>query len=117
MISQINFEDMVIADIKYVNNTTESIRFEVEYAPVAPVYLYTSAMSLACVSAFLKAGFILKTIMMLLFIAIQTSILWTSNLFDTYKILYDSWPLAFQGLLLLLLIAIILLFMESKAQS
>ena len=113
---QINFEDLVIEDIKYVNNTTEIIPFEVDYAPVAPVYLYTSAMSLTCVSAFLKAGFILKTLLMLGFIAAQVAILWTSTLFETYQILYDSLPLAFYGLLYLLLVASILHCLDRQGE-
>lgn len=73
-----------------VNDTTEEITYDDEFAPVAPVYLYMCAISLAAVSAFLKSGFLVKGLLMVLFIAIQCSILWTSTLFETYGIYSDA---------------------------
>lgn len=87
---QINFDDLVIADVQLVNNGTEAVTFEVEYAPVAPVYLYTAAISLAAASAFLKSGFIIKLLVMLFFVGVQCSLLWQSSLFETYQMLYNS---------------------------
>lgn len=80
----------MIADVHLVNNITETVTFEVEYAPVAPVYIYMSAISLATVSAFLKQGFIIKLLVMLLFGGVQCSLLWQSSLFETYQILHNS---------------------------
>ncbi|XP_055628937.1 adenylate cyclase type 2 isoform X2 [Toxorhynchites rutilus septentrionalis] len=114
--SVINFDDLVIANVQLVNNTTETVTFEVEYAPVAPVYLYMCAISLAAVSGFLKSGFIMKLLLMLLFIGVQCSLLWQSSLFETYQILYDSWPLAFQGALFLLLIASVLHTLDRQGE-
>ncbi|KFB43382.1 AGAP010436-PA-like protein [Anopheles sinensis] len=114
--SVINFDDLVIADIRFVNNATEEITYDQQYAPVAPVYLYMCAISLAAVSAFLKAGFLVKGLLMALFIAIQCSILWTSSLFETYEILSDSWPLGLRGLLFLLLIAAVLHTLDRQGE-
>ncbi|XP_058119078.1 LOW QUALITY PROTEIN: adenylate cyclase type 2 [Anopheles coustani] len=113
---QINFDDLVIADIRFVNNATEEITYDQQYAPVAPVYLYMCAISLAAVSAFLKAGFLVKGLLMALFIAIQCSILWTSSLFETYEILSESWPLGLRGLLFLLLIATVLHTLDRQGE-
>uniref|UniRef100_A0AAG5DS33 adenylate cyclase n=1 Tax=Anopheles atroparvus TaxID=41427 RepID=A0AAG5DS33_ANOAO len=114
--SVINFDDLVIADIRYVNNATEEITYDQRYAPVAPVYLYMCAISLAAVSAFLKAGFLVKGLLMALFVAIQCSILWTSSLFETYEIISDSWPLGLRGLLFLLLIAAVLHTLDRQGE-
>ncbi|XP_058174640.1 adenylate cyclase type 2 [Anopheles ziemanni] len=114
--SVINFDDLVIADIRFVNNATEEITYDQQYAPVAPVYLYMCAISLAAVSAFLKAGFLVKGLLMALFIAIQCSILWTSSLFETYEILSESWPLGLRGLLFLLLIATVLHTLDRQGE-
>ncbi|EDS33773.1 adenylate cyclase [Culex quinquefasciatus] len=114
--SVINFDDLVIADVQLVNNGTEAVTFEVEYAPVAPVYLYTAAISLAAASAFLKSGFIIKLLVMLFFVGVQCSLLWQSSLFETYQMLYNSWPLAFQGALFLLLIASVLHTLDRQGE-
>ncbi|XP_055530208.1 adenylate cyclase type 2 isoform X2 [Wyeomyia smithii] len=114
--SVINFDDLVIADVHVVNNTTEMVTFEVEYAPVAPVYLYMSAISLATVSAFLQQGFIVKLLLMLFFGGVQCSLLWQSSLFETYQILHNSWPLAFQGALFLLLVASVLHTLDRQGE-
>uniref|UniRef100_A0A182YIP2 adenylate cyclase n=1 Tax=Anopheles stephensi TaxID=30069 RepID=A0A182YIP2_ANOST len=114
--SVINFDDLVIADIHFVNNTTEDIMYDDQFAPVAPVYLYMCAISLAAVSAFLKAGFLVKGLLMALFVAIQSSILWTSSLFEAYGLLSSSWPLGFQGLLFLLLISAVLHTLDRQGE-
>lgn len=64
--------------------------YDDEFAPVAPVYLYMCAISLAAVSAFLKAGFLVKGMLMAIFVAIQSSVLWTSSLFEAYGTLGNS---------------------------
>ncbi|XP_058066441.1 adenylate cyclase type 2 [Anopheles bellator] len=117
--SVINFDDLVIADIHFVSNassTTEEITYDDQFAPVAPVYLYMCAVSLAAVSAFLKSGFLVKGLLMALFITVQCAILWTSSLFETYSILIDAWPLGFQGLLFLLLIATVLHTLDRQGE-
>uniref|UniRef100_A0A2M4BA82 adenylate cyclase n=1 Tax=Anopheles marajoara TaxID=58244 RepID=A0A2M4BA82_9DIPT len=114
--SVINFDDLVVADIHLVNDTAEEITYDDEFAPVAPVYLYMCAISLAAVSAFLKSGFLVKGLLMVLFIAIQCSILWTSTLFETYGIFSDAWPLGFRGLLFLLLIASVLHTLDRQGE-
>nr|XP_029713545.1 adenylate cyclase type 2-like isoform X1 [Aedes albopictus] len=114
--SVINFDDLVIANVLLVNNGTESVTYDVQFAPLAPVYLYMCAISLAAVSAFLKSGFIIKLLLMLLFIGVQCSLLWQSSLFETYQILNNSWPLAFQGGLFLLLIASVLHTLDRQGE-
>lgn len=51
---------------------------------VAPVYLYCCALSLASVSSFLRAGFILKFLVMMIFISVQGCVLSFSNLYCQY---------------------------------
>lgn len=114
--SVINFDDLVIANVLLVNNGTESVTYDVQFAPLAPVYLYMCAISLAAVSAFLQSGFIIKLLLMLLFIGVQCSLLWQSSLFETYQILNNSWPLAFQGGLFLLLIASVLHTLDRQGE-
>uniref|UniRef100_A0A182JXV6 adenylate cyclase n=1 Tax=Anopheles christyi TaxID=43041 RepID=A0A182JXV6_9DIPT len=114
--SVINFDDLVIADIHFVNNTTEDIMYDDAFAPVAPVYLYMCAISLAAVSGFLKAGFLIKGLLMVIFVAIQSSVLWTSSLFEAYGMLGNSWPLGFQGLLFLLLITTVLHTLDRQGE-
>ncbi|XP_065078953.1 adenylate cyclase type 2 isoform X2 [Ochlerotatus camptorhynchus] len=114
--SVINFDDLVIANVLLVNNGTETVTYDVQFAPLAPVYLYMCAISLAAVSAFLQSGFIVKLLLMLFFIGVQCSLLWQSSLFETYQILYNSWPLAFQGALFLLLIASVLHTLDRQGE-
>ncbi|XP_053675122.1 adenylate cyclase type 2 [Anopheles nili] len=114
--SVINFDDFVVADIHFVNNTTEDITYNDTFAPVAPVYLYMCAVSLAAVSAFLKASFLVKGMLMATILAIQSSILWTSSLFEAYGLMSNSWPLGFQGLLFLLLICAVLHTLDRQGE-
>lgn len=51
----------------------------------APVYLFCCALTLAAISAFLKAGFVFKFIAMMICIGVQGAILWSSNLFRDYN--------------------------------
>lgn len=51
---------------------------------ISPIYLFLCGLSLSAISAFLRADFILKLIMMILTVIIQTVILYTSNQFQQY---------------------------------
>lgn len=52
---------------------------------VPPIYLFLCGLSLSAISAFLRAGFILKLVMMILTVILQTVILYTSILFEQYE--------------------------------
>lgn len=52
---------------------------------IPPIYLFLCGLSLSAISAFLRAGFILKLIMMILTVVLQTVILYTSRLFEQYE--------------------------------
>lgn len=56
-----------------------------EYSDIPPVYLFLCGLSLSAISAFLRAGFILKLFMMILTVVLQTIILYTSRLFQQYE--------------------------------
>lgn len=72
-------------------NITDEINFaeiDVQYSqPIetAPVYLFCCAISLAAISAFLRAGFVLKFLCMLCCIAVQGCILSLSKLYSFYS--------------------------------
>lgn len=51
----------------------------------APIYLFSCALSLASISAFLKAGFVLKFFAMFVCIGVQGTVLWSSNLYHSYE--------------------------------
>lgn len=68
--------------------TTQLPRFESYDIP--PFYLFLCGISLSAISAFLRAGFILKLFMMLLTVILQTVILYTSRLFEQYELYNDS---------------------------
>lgn len=76
---------MDIANITDGMNFTEN---EIQYSqPIetAPVYLFCSALSLAAISAFLRAGFVLKFLCMLCCIAVQGCVLFLSDLYTYYN--------------------------------
>ena len=52
---------------------------------IPPIYLFLCGLSLSAISAFLRAGFILKLVMMILTVILQTVILYTSTLFEQYE--------------------------------
>lgn len=98
---QINFEEMLVvpsfnmsslnsSDIESNNMTMDAMNIteiDIQYSqPVetAPVYLFCCALSLAAISAFLRAGFVLKFICMMCCIAIQGCVLSLSRLFEFY---------------------------------
>lgn len=91
-------------------NSITSIQFQINYEPIpnlnvssnltdiplstypqsqpietAPVYLFCCALTLAAISAFLKAGFVFKFVAMMICIGVQGAILWSSNLFRDYN--------------------------------
>lgn len=59
-------------------------------ADIPPIYLFLCGLSLSAISAFLRAGFILKLVMMILTVILQTVILYTSSLFEEYEEFSDS---------------------------
>lgn len=61
-------------------NTTNT-----EFSEIPPVYLFLCGLSLSAISAFLRAGFILKLFMMILTVIAQTTVLYTSILFEQYE--------------------------------
>lgn len=81
--------DMMIDDNITSNNITNST--EPPYTPdtqeleIPPIYLFLCGLSLSAISAFLRAGFILKLFMMLLTVVLQTIVLYTSRLFEEYE--------------------------------
>lgn len=69
--NQINFDD----DIgKSFNQSIET----------APVYLFCCALSLASISSFLRAGFVMKLIVMILCITFEGCVLALSDLYESY---------------------------------
>lgn len=65
--------------------------YEIKYnTEISPVYLFLCGLSLSAISAFLRAGFILKLSMMILCVIIQSIILYTSELFHTYDLVHPE---------------------------
>lgn len=91
--SVINFEESIDVDT-FVNVTAEqgreprlefrALTSQSQSTETAPVYLLCCALSLASISAFLKAGFVLKFVTMAACIGVQGTVLWNSNLFRMY---------------------------------
>lgn len=56
------------------------------YQPIqtAPVYLFCCALSLAAISAFLRAGFVMKFLLMIVCISCQGCVLYFSDLYRSY---------------------------------
>lgn len=61
-----------------------------EVANTAPGYLLCCALSLSAVSAFLRAGFILKLFVMFAAGTVEIIILWSSDLFRAYAELHSE---------------------------
>ena len=59
-----------------------------EFIEISPVYLFLCGMSLSAISAFLRSGFILKLVMMLFCVVIQSIILYSSSLFEAYDLVH-----------------------------
>lgn len=85
--SSLNSSDfsMNIGNMSDELNITES---DIQYSqPIesAPVYLFCCALGLAAISAFLRAGFVLKCLCMLFCIAVQGCVLSLSKLYEFYN--------------------------------
>lgn len=61
-----------------------------EHLDIPPIYLFLCGLSLSAISAFLRAGFILKLFMMILTVILQTLILYSSRIFEQYELHSDS---------------------------
>ncbi|KAH8270465.1 hypothetical protein KR018_010299 [Drosophila ironensis] len=86
--------------------------------PIAPVFLYCCAISLAAISAFLRSGFILKLIAMLVALIGQVTVLGYSDLYMQYNrqnIEYGL-PLEIKGFLLLLVIILVLHTLDRQGE-
>lgn len=95
---QINFEEIIVLptfnatslNISDAFNLTDALNItevDIRFSqPVesAPVYLFCCALSLAAISAFLRAGFVLKFIVMICCIAAQGCVLSFSQLYAFY---------------------------------
>ncbi|KAH8364263.1 hypothetical protein KR084_005070 [Drosophila pseudotakahashii] len=106
--------------MEFLNATQEDMQpWEIARAiPIAPVFLYCCAISLAAISAFLRSGFILKLIAMLVALIAQVTVLGYSDLFEKYNetnIIYGL-PLEIKGFLLLLVIILVLHTLDRQGE-
>lgn len=88
--SNINSTD--ILNMTIITDTINMTDIKTEYSQsveTAPVYLFCCALSLAAISAFLRAGFVLKFFAMICCIVIQGCLLNFSALFDYYDRLHE----------------------------
>ncbi|KAH8405251.1 hypothetical protein KR222_000518, partial [Zaprionus bogoriensis] len=84
---------------------------------IAPIFLCCCAVSLAAISAFLRSGFILKLITMLLALIGQTIVLGYSDLYMQYNRLNnDGLRLEVKGFLLLLLVIAVLHTLDRQGE-
>ncbi|EDV52435.1 adenylate cyclase type 2 isoform X2 [Drosophila erecta] len=105
---------------EFINSTLGDMQlWEIDHAiPIAPVFLYCCAISLAAISAFLRSGFILKLIAMLVAVIAQVTVLGYSDLFEMYNdtnIKYGL-PLEIKGFLLLLVIILVLHTLDRQGE-
>lgn len=77
-------------DTMNVTSTTLPPFVTPQRTDIPPIYLFLCGLSLSAISAFLRAGFILKLVMMILTVILQTLILYTSTVFEEYEALSDS---------------------------
>lgn len=80
----LNMSDIGGINITDIFNVTEADIQYTQSVETAPVYLFCCTLSLAAISAFLRAGFVLKFIAMLCCIAIQGCVLKLSKLYAFY---------------------------------
>ncbi|XP_022218097.2 adenylate cyclase type 2 isoform X2 [Drosophila obscura] len=86
--------------------------------PIAPIFLYCCAISLAAISAFLRSGFILKLIAMLVALIGQVTVLRYSDLYEQYNrqnIEYGL-PLEVKGFLLLMVVILVLHTLDRQGE-
>lgn len=74
-------ENITITDPLNITNVIIQYTQSVE---TAPIYLFCCALSLAAISAFLRAGFVLKFFAMICSIVAQGCVLKLSNLYTLY---------------------------------
>ncbi|XP_059607594.1 adenylate cyclase type 2 [Phlebotomus argentipes] len=113
--SVINFDDEY--SLGTAMNMTEFPPMEPRALEAAPTYIFCCALSLSAISAFLRAGFVLKFASMILAIGLQGISLHFSDLiqrYDSYTL--QSWPLVLQGVLFLLLIASVLHTLDRQGE-
>ncbi|KAH8370739.1 hypothetical protein KR093_004841, partial [Drosophila rubida] len=86
--------------------------------PKAPIFLFCCAVSLAAISAFLRSGFILKLVTMLLALIGQMIVLGYSDLYVQYNLVHyhDGLPLEIKGFLLLLLVIAVLHTLDRQGE-
>ncbi|XP_030079372.1 adenylate cyclase type 2 isoform X2 [Drosophila hydei] len=86
--------------------------------PKAPIFLCCCAVSLAAISAFLRSGFILKLIAMIVALIGQTIVLGYSDLFVHYNVVNynNGFPLEVKGFLLLLLVIAVLHTLDRQGE-
>ncbi|CRL07366.1 CLUMA_CG020344, isoform A [Clunio marinus] len=88
-----------------------------EELEIPPIYLFLCGLSLSAISAFLRAGFILKLFIMIFTVILQTIILYSSRLFEQYEDDSNSIiPLAVRGGLLLLVIVAVLHTLDRQGE-
>ncbi|XP_030371932.1 adenylate cyclase type 2 isoform X2 [Scaptodrosophila lebanonensis] len=86
--------------------------------PIAPIFLFCCAISLSAISAFLRSGFILKLIAMLVTLIGQVIVLGYSDLYAQYNLhnLDLGLPLEVKGFLLLLLVVAVLHTLDRQGE-
>lgn len=82
--SSLNSSDFGMNLTEQLNNTDIDIQYS-QPIETAPLYLFCCAISLAAISAFLRAGFVLKFLCMLCCIAVQCCVLSLSKLYTFYN--------------------------------
>lgn len=90
----LNASDALSLNDSISNATNQTSGIDIEYYPsdmdvyqsieTAPVYLFCCALSLASISAFLRAGFVLKFLAMIVCIGVQGCVLELSDLYRFY---------------------------------
>lgn len=83
----LNIPDDNLTIVNGTNVTTTALPLFIrpQNTDIPPIYLFLCGLSLSAISAFLRAGFILKLFMMILTVVLQTVVLHTSNLFIEYQ--------------------------------
>ncbi|EDV97789.1 adenylate cyclase type 2 isoform X2 [Drosophila grimshawi] len=103
----------------FSNSTFLEEPLDIAYAiPKAPIFLFCCAVSLAAISAFLRSGFILKLIAMVVTLIGQMIVLGYSDLYVQYNLLnYDNGlRLEVKGFLLLLLVIAVLHILDRQGE-
>ncbi|XP_063827989.1 adenylate cyclase type 2-like [Ostrinia nubilalis] len=106
-----------------VNSTLISVTPTLYFSEVdsAPSYLYSSVITLACISVFLRVGFVLKLVLMCATLATHISMFAASDLFDHYHGLesgneFSMVPWAARAGLVLVFVAALLHVMDRQIE-